>query len=87
MEQMIYFDNSSTTKPSDGVVSAISSCLVQDFANASSLHIAGVKAHKIIENTKKAIAFIYRSFPYGFNFYLWGTSSFCKRQAFRPFRF
>ncbi len=53
---MIYFDNSSTTKPSDSVISAMSTCLAQEFANASSLHVAGVRAHKIIENTKKAIA-------------------------------
>ena len=53
---MIYFDNSSTTKPSESVVNAVKCALENDFANASSLHIAGVKAHKHIDSAKKSIA-------------------------------
>ncbi len=53
---MIYFDNSSTTRPSERVVKAMTACLTENFANASSLHVEGVKSHRIIENTKKVIA-------------------------------
>lgn len=53
---MIYFDNSSTTKPSEAVVNAVKCSLENDFANASSLHIAGVRAHKCIESAKKSIS-------------------------------
>lgn len=60
---MIYFDNSSTTRPSASVIAAMTECLNNDFANASSLHIAGVKAHKIIDSAKKAVASVIGCVP------------------------
>ena len=53
---MIYFDNSATTKPSNTCISAMTSAMTSDYANASSLHKAGVLAHEHIENAKKALA-------------------------------
>lgn len=53
---MIYFDNSATTKPSSACVLAMSDAMLQNFANASSLHSAGVLAHKHIDLAKKSVA-------------------------------
>ena len=53
---MIYFDNSSTTRPSVGVINAVNTAMSECFANASSLHIEGVTAHKVIDEAKKIIA-------------------------------
>ncbi len=53
---MIYFDNSSTTRQSDLVTEKMIWYMQNDFANASSLHIAGVKAHRAIDDAKKEIA-------------------------------
>lgn len=53
---MIYFDNSATTRPSDSCVKAMKDSMETCFANASSLHSAGVKAKKSIESARKAIA-------------------------------
>ncbi len=53
---MIYFDNSSTTKPSKQVVESMHHCMEETFANASSLHSAGVKAHDVIDGLKKTLA-------------------------------
>ncbi len=53
---MIYFDNSATTKPSEACIQAMNIALNDDFANSSSLHLAGVKAHKWIDTAKKNIS-------------------------------
>lgn len=53
---MIYFDNSSTTRQSDAVTEKMLWYMQNDFANASSLHIAGVKAHSAIDDAKKEIS-------------------------------
>lgn len=53
---MIYFDNSATTRPSNACISAVSECMLSDFANASSLHKAGVFAYRHIELVKRALA-------------------------------
>ena len=53
---MIYFDNSATTKPCRSCVDAVQKSMTEDFANASSLHSAGVLAHKWIDLCKNAIA-------------------------------
>ena len=53
---MIYFDNSSTTKQSDNVTNEMLKYMQNEFANASSLHIAGVNAHSAINNAKKEIS-------------------------------
>lgn len=55
MSKMIYFDNSATTRPSDGCVRAVSEALLADFANPSSLHGAGHEVHKKVERAREDI--------------------------------
>ena len=49
---MIYLDNASTTKPSSGVIDAISDA-VNNFGNPSSLHRLGIDAENIIKKAKE----------------------------------
>lgn len=53
---MIYFDNSATTKPSLACIDATIKAMTDDFANASSLHSAGVASHKWIDMCKSAVS-------------------------------
>lgn len=53
---MIYFDNSATTRPSEACIKAVDIAMKESYANASSLHIAGVHAKRNINDAKKAIA-------------------------------
>ena len=53
---MIYFDNSATTKPYTEVVELISRIMLEDFGNSSSLHNLGLRAERILEETRTNIA-------------------------------
>ncbi|MGI6621689.1 MAG: cysteine desulfurase family protein [Acetivibrionales bacterium] len=53
---MIYFDNSATTKPYKEVVELISRIMLEDFGNSSSLHNLGLRAERILEETRTNIA-------------------------------
>lgn len=53
---MIYFDNSATTRPSEACINEVNRAMAENFANASSLHTAGVKAKRDIDEAKRAIA-------------------------------
>ena len=53
---MIYFDNSSTTKPSAACVAAIDRALTETWGNPSSLHKMGVDAEKELDETRCAAA-------------------------------
>ncbi len=55
MNSGIYFDNSATTRPSDGCVRAICGMLSECYANPSSLHTAGNEAHKKVEAAREEI--------------------------------
>ena len=50
---MIYFDNSSTTKPYKEVVELVARLMSEEFGNLSSLHILGIRAERILESTRK----------------------------------
>lgn len=52
---MIYLDNASTTKPSDGVKKAVIEAM-ENFGNPSSMHRLGIDAEKIIKSSKMAVA-------------------------------
>lgn len=52
---MIYLDNSSTTRPLDSVIKAVSDNMADNFGNASSLHRMGVNAEKTLKEAKKTI--------------------------------
>ena len=53
---MIYFDNSSTTKPSEGCVAAVGSALGNTWGNPSSLHSLGIRAEEVINGARDALA-------------------------------
>lgn len=53
---MIYFDNASTTKVSDEVVTAMLPYFTDTFANASSLHEMGQIAREAVESSREKIA-------------------------------
>ncbi len=76
---MIYFDNSSTTKQSDSVTEKMLWYMQNDFANASSLHIAGVNAHHAIEDAKKEISKAIGCTPQ--EIYLGSGGTFCNNLA------
>ena len=52
----IYFDNSSTTKPSPSVVEVIMEALTQCYGNPSSLHRMGVEVERRIKSARKQVA-------------------------------
>ena len=52
----VYLDNSSTTKPYDRVVDAMTKVLREDFGNPSSLHVLGIEAEKYIKGARKSLA-------------------------------
>lgn len=52
----IYFDNSSTTKPSKAVVEIVEKTMLEDWGNPSSMHQKGVDAEKYLKQTAKILA-------------------------------
>ncbi len=52
---MIYLDNASTTKPSEGVIMAVKDAM-QNFGNPSSMHRQGLLAENIIKKAKENAA-------------------------------
>ncbi len=57
----IYFDNSSTTRPSEAVVAVMEKTLREDYGNPSSLHQKGVDAEQYIREARKTIAGILKA--------------------------
>ena len=53
---MIYFDNSSTTRPYDEVTELVARLMSEEFGNSSSLHALGIRAERILENARKTLA-------------------------------
>jgi cysteine desulfurase len=49
-------DNAASTKPCDAAVSAVFGNLTENYGNPSSLHAAGLKAEKSVEEARKAVA-------------------------------
>ncbi|MBP3878513.1 MAG: cysteine desulfurase [Lachnospiraceae bacterium] len=56
----IYFDNASTTKPSQAVLDVMIRTMTEDYGNPSSMHAKGVAAEKYLKNARKVIAGILR---------------------------
>lgn len=71
---MIYLDNASTTKPSQGVIDAISEALT-NFGNPSSMHRLGIDAENIIKKAKENAADILSVSPNNIYFTSGGTES------------
>lgn len=56
VEDIVYLDNSSTTRPLPEVISAVSSVLEHDFGNPSSLHRLGAKAERLLYEARERVA-------------------------------
>ncbi|MEX0974539.1 MAG: cysteine desulfurase family protein [Bacillota bacterium] len=53
---MVYMDNSSTTKPDPTVVAAMMKVLTQEFGNPSSLHRLGARAEELVRQSRQSVA-------------------------------
>ena len=56
MQQLIYLDNSATTKPCVSSIDAINEALLNNWGNPSSLHNLGINAEGILSDTREKIA-------------------------------
>ena len=56
MKSVVYLDNSATTRPCEAAINNISSALVSEWGNPSSLHDMGFKAQMLVDNTRKSVA-------------------------------
>ena len=54
-KRIIYLDNSATTKPSDASLEKMREALSVSYGNAGSVHFMGNAAHKLLEDSRKAI--------------------------------
>ncbi|MCX7771925.1 MAG: cysteine desulfurase [Clostridia bacterium] len=72
---MIYFDNSATTKPYKEVVELVSRLMLEEFGNSSSLHVLGIRAERILENSRKSLAESIKAQPDEIVFTSGGTES------------
>ncbi|WP_099221312.1 cysteine desulfurase family protein [Listeria costaricensis] len=72
---MIYFDNSATTKPADAVLESYQKAASLFFANPSSLHRFGQKAHDLQEQARKQTAQLMGALPEELIFTSGGTES------------
>ena len=61
LENTVYLDNSSTTKPCDEAVAEINEALTVDFGNPSSLHALGFGAEKRVSLARKTAAEMLKS--------------------------
>ena len=57
---MIYLDNAATTRPYPEVIHQVSDCLLNTFANPSSVHPAGVLAGRLISEARNVLARIFQ---------------------------
>lgn len=55
-DNIIYLDNSATTKPCKKAVEYINNALTNDWGNPSSLHILGMNSEDIVSLTRKTVA-------------------------------
>lgn len=72
---MIYFDNSATTKPYKEVVELVARLMTEEYGNSSSLHTLGIRAERILENTRVALADTIKASPEEIVFTSGGTES------------
>ena len=86
---MIYLDNASTTKPSDGVKKAVLDAM-ENFGNPSSMHRLGIDAEKIVKNSRLAVSNVLGVSPDNIFFTSGGTEAnntailgYCRRNKKR----
>ena len=71
---MIYLDNASTTKPSEGVKKAVIDAM-ENFGNPSSMHRLGIDSEKIIKNAAENVSKVLGVRPENIYFTSGGTES------------
>lgn len=72
---MIYFDNSATTRPYKEVVDLVAKLSYEEFGNPASLHSFGMRAEKILEQSRKQLAETIKADPEEIIFTSGGTES------------
>lgn len=70
---MIYFDNSATTRCSDGAMKIMQECLQVNFGNPSSLHKMGYRGKDYLKESRETIASILKCQPKEIYFTSGGT--------------
>ena len=75
IKQMIYLDNSATTKPAAEAVAAMTRVLTEDFGNPSSLYRIGLDAEKIVKAAREEVAKALECKPAELTFTSCGTES------------
>ena len=56
MKEIIYLDNSATTKPCDACIEAVNTALSENWGNPSSLHTVGISAEEILLSARDVCA-------------------------------
>ena len=56
MSEKIYLDNSATTQVDERVIEAMIPCFRQCYGNASSVHLFGQDARRVVEDARRAVA-------------------------------
>lgn len=56
MDNIIYLDNSSTTKPCDKAIEYMTTCLKENWGNPSSLHLLGMNAENTVTSARECVA-------------------------------
>jgi len=72
---LTYLDNNATTRPHPEVVRAVTSYLAEDVGNPSSVHTAGRRANKMLEEARDAVAQLLGAEPPEIVFTSGGTES------------
>lgn len=55
-DNIVYLDNSSTTRPDPRVIEAVTEVLEHDFGNPSSLHRLGAQAERLLDEARERVA-------------------------------
>ena len=72
---MYYLDNAATTRPYPQLINLVGKYLEEHYANPSSIHPPGAKAHHLINNSRKILASIFNVPMAGVIFCCSGTES------------
>ena len=56
MDNIIYLDNSATTKPCDKAIEYMTTCLKENWGNPSSLHLLGMNAENTVTSARECVA-------------------------------
>jgi cysteine desulfurase len=72
---LVYLDNSSTTRPDPQVIRAVNTVLEHDFGNPSSLHRLGAKAERLLDESRERVAGMINAEPSEVYFTSGGTEA------------